>query len=294
MPDTLVLAALATADIVLMALAVSAFAQKGKRVGAARWLFMLLVPIAGAITLRMLAKAEGKPPADAEWMTRNAEKYRSVMALGAQASQTVPLEEALVINDPQKRRALMMNMLRSDPRKYLDILLVARFNEDQETAHYATATLLEVQHQTQLELQRLQGRIAADPQDEDAHLQYVRTLDEYCNSGLLEAQLLRHQRLVLAKALDDIQQRVQSIELLAMDVRNSLCLKEPSRARECAAAMLKMWPLDERSWLEMMRVYVETRDRQGMNELMKNAKDTNVEWTSAGYEKMKFWMSGQG
>lgn len=290
MTDNAVLAALALVDIALIVLTLLRARRGGRALGVARWLLMLLLPVAGAAVVLLLTQADGKTPVQGEWMKRNEEQYRSIMALGGQAAQTVPLEEALLLNDLQKRRALMMNMLRSDPRKYMDILLVARFNEDQETAHYATATLLELQHQTQLELQRLQSRIKDAPEDMDARAQYARTLNEYCLSGLLEAQLLRHHRLLLEEALEELLARAPSQEFYGLDVRNSLALGEPSKARDSARRMMALWPHEESAWLEMMRVCVETRDRQGMNTLMNKAKDAKVEWTSAGYEKLKYWM----
>lgn len=289
MLESYALMALAAIDIALIAAVALRARNKGRRLGLARYAFMLLIPISGAIVIWLLTRAEGKPPIDGEWMKRNEENYQSIMSVSSQAAQTVPLEEALLINDPQKRRALMMNMLRSDPRKYMDILLVARFNEDQETAHYATATLLEVQHQTQLELQRLQARIKRHPADDDARAKYIWALQEYCDSGLLEAQLLRHQRLLLAEALEAMRERAQTPEFLCLEVRNHLNLEVPSKARDCAQYMLDKWPLDERSWLEMMRVCVETRDKPGMDRLLDLTKDVKIEWTSAGYERLKYW-----
>ena len=62
----------------------------------------------------------------------------------------VPLEEALIINENNTKRRMMLDALYDDPLKYLDVLLVASHNEDVETAHYATTTLSHSQKKFQI------------------------------------------------------------------------------------------------------------------------------------------------
>jgi len=183
----------------------------------------------------------------------------------------------------------MMNMLRADPKKYLDVLLVARFNEDPETAHYATATLMELQRQMQLELQRCQLQLKQEPEDDKAWAAHASMLEEYCKSGLIEGQVLRRQRLMLAAALDEIFTRTQTPELMSMAVRNHLLLGQGQEARAAADRMLERWPGDERSWLELMRVCAQTHDQAGMRSLLDRAQSAPVDWTHAGRERLQYW-----
>lgn len=252
--------------------------------------FMLLLPVFGPAVAWMLLRPGAATPPDAEWMKRNEDTHQNLVSSPAQAVQTVPLEEALLINDARQRRALMMNMLRADPKKYLDVLLVARFNEDPETAHYATATLMELQRQMQMELQRLQLQLKQDPGDDKTWAAYASTLEEYCQSGLIEGQVLRRQRLMLAAALDEIFTRTETPELMSMAVQNHLQLGQGQEARAVADRMLKRWPGDERPWVEQMRVYAQTHDQAGMLSLMERAQNAPVDWTHAGRERLQYWM----
>ena len=253
-------------------------------------LFMLLLPVFGPAVAWMLLRPGAATPPEAEWMKRNEDIHQNLVSSPAQAVQMVPLEEALLINDARQRRALMMNMLRADPKKYLDVLLVARFNEDPETAHYATATLMELQRQMQMELQRLQLQLKQDPGDEKTWAAYASTLEEYCQSGLIEGQVLRRQRLMLSAALDEIFTRLETPELMSMAVRNHLQLGQGQEARAVADRMLKRWPGDERSWIEQMRVFAQMHDQVGMHGLMERAKNAPVDWTQAGRERLQYWM----
>jgi hypothetical protein len=73
-------------------------------------------------------------------------------------------------------------------------------------------------------------------------------------------------------------------------VHNSLALKEAAEARTAAQALMDKWPLDETSWLEGMRVCVETRDQAGMQSLLSRMQLAQVDFSSRGREQLLFWM----
>ncbi len=259
-----------------------------RRLRSSHYMWMFLTPLFGPVTGLLMISAVGRAPEGMEWIRRN-EKSKEMILHHMPVKDMVPLEEALLINDHNKRRTLMMNILRSDPMQYLDLLLIARFNDDTETAHYATATIMELQRQFQLELQQRQAELARHEEDIEKHREYVNYLSKYCESGLLEGQLLRRQRLVLKKALDKCLLMKEDPMLLRIMVHNSLALKEAAEARAASQTLMARWPLDETSWLEGMRVCVETRDQNGMQALLAQMQKTPVDFTSKGREQLLFW-----
>jgi hypothetical protein len=52
-------------------------------------------------------------------------------------------------------------------------------------------------------------------------------------------------------------------------------------------------PTEETSWLEGMRVYVETHDQNGMQEFLQRIQAEKVDFTAAGREHLLFFMSKQ-
>lgn len=265
-------------------------APKASRVSKwALYLFMALLPGFGlAAGWHMLHPPAGEP-AEGEWLKHNQDIHEDLIAWSSQSAEVVPVEEALLINDPRKRRVMMMNMLRADPKKYKDILFVARFNDDPETAHYATATLMEMQRQLQIEIQRNQQLVKTSPGDESVWSAYIETLSESCRSGFIEGQALRRDRVVLAGALETALAKWEKPEWLSIAVQNYLALEQAPEARAAAGRMLTKWPYDERAWLEMMRVCVQTHDQTGMQTLLQHAQTTPIDWTSAGQERLKYW-----
>ncbi|NLI22767.1 MAG: hypothetical protein GX418_14625 [Clostridiales bacterium] len=252
-------------------------------------LWILLIPVFGPIAAYALVRAYGRTPPDAGWFTQQEDKHRLNIVARNSIDLTVPLEEALLINDPQKRRNIMMNILRSDPMRYLDLLLIARFNDDTETAHYATASIMELQRHFQLELQQLQLELEKRPKEMAAHRRYVEHLSRYCESGLLEGQLLRRQQLLLEQALRNALSIETDAALLRIKVSNCLALRQAEEAKNAAHMLIRLQPMEEGPWLEAMRVYAETHDQEGMRALLKRMEAEQIDFTGAGREHLLFF-----
>ena len=255
----------------------------------AHFYWILLVPVFGPLAGYSLVQAYGREPPDADWLAHQEENHRMNIVSRNSMDLTVPLEEALLINEPHKRRSIMMNILRSDPMRYLDLLLIARYNDDAETAHYATASIMELQRHFQLELQELQQKISKDSPDIATWRKYIELLSRYCGSGLLEGQLLRRHQLLLQNALDTALGIEMDGAFLRVKISNCLALKEAEEAKKAAHTLMRLLPEDENSWLEGMRVYAETHDQEGMRALLKRIQAERIDFTAAGREHLLFF-----
>ena len=59
-------------------------------------------------------------------------------------ANTVPLEEALIVDNPRQRRNLMLSILNENPGQYANLLSQARLNEDVEVVHYAATAMAQI------------------------------------------------------------------------------------------------------------------------------------------------------
>lgn len=259
----------------------------------AHYFWILMIPVFGPLAGYSLVYAYGRTPPDADWLAHQEEKHRLNIVSRSSVDLTVPLEEALLINEPHKRRSVMMNILRSDPMRYLDLLLIARYNDDAETAHYATASIMELQRHFQLELQELQLMISKDSSDIATWRKYIELLSRYFGSGLLEGQLLRRQQLLLQNALDNALNIEMDGAFLRIKISNCLALKQAEEAKKTAYTLIRLLPADEHSWLEGMRVYAETHDQEGMRALLRRIQAERVDFTIAGREHLLFFGGNQ-
>ena len=259
----------------------------------AHYFWILFIPVFGPLSGYSLMHAYGLTPPDVDWLAHQEEKHRLNIVSRSSVDLTVPLEEALLINEPHKRRSVMMNILRSDPMRYLDLLMIARYNDDAETAHYATASIMELQRHFQLELQELQLEISKDNSDMATYRKYIELLSRYCGSGLLEGQLLRRQQLLLQSALDTALGIEMDGALLRIKISNCLALMLAEEAKNTAHTLIRLLPADEHSWLEGMRVYAETHDQEGMRALLKRIQTEQIDFTAAGREHLLFFCGTQ-
>ena len=202
----------------------------------------------------------------------------------------IPLEEALLINDYKTRRELILDTLYDDPMKYLDILMVARHNEDVETSHYATTVISNAQRNFQLNIQRLSYEVNQNPNDLELLDKYISALNGYIQSGLLEEYLLKNQRITLSNVLEKkLSLAPHDKQTLILKIENHLMLKEKFEANEAVEQLKKYWPKDEQTWIEAIRVCVESHDREKLKEIVAEIEDREINWSFAGKQLVDQW-----
>ena len=164
---------------------------------------VIFVPFWGTVCvlllhLQMLTRRDNRIEPGVEKLRVNEEIYKNIFqAVSDTDKKIVPLEEALLINEPGVRRELIMDVLNDDPEEYMDLLKQARMNEDVEVVHYAITAMVELSKEYDFCLQKMEKLYAASPDDPEILEQYCDFMEEYLNQGILEAQMEREQRKTL-------------------------------------------------------------------------------------------------
>lgn len=259
---------------------------------------IVFVPIFGpllAITIELLFFFEkpGTRPVELESLKYGHHLiWAASMRQKKEEKEAVPLEEAILINDIRTRRREMLKTFQEDPYKYLDVLLVARHNEDVDTTHYATIQISKIQRQFQLDLQKYSQSFDEDPENGVLLDEYIDLLERYLSSPLPEESILRHQRNVYARLLEKKLSLVPNDQnTLIRKLRNNVALKENYPATlELIDLLQKQWPNDERTWIETLRACVEWRDTEHCQQTIKAIQNTRVSWTKRGREQVRPWV----
>ena len=142
---------------------------------------LLLVPLWGPLCVlllhvRTLIRAGEHTAPDLEQMRVDDEERRSILVEErADFANTVPLEEALIVNDSSQRRSLVMSILNDNPSHYIDVLSQARLNEDVEVVHYAATAMAQISAKEDLALQRCRN-------DYLQHRNSETMLERYCDA----------------------------------------------------------------------------------------------------------------
>ena len=193
---------------------------------------IVLVPLWGPLLVVLLSVrsavfGEGLKESALESLRFNDDLHRSMsVPSGEDDSGVVPLEEALIVNDPAYRRRLMLSMLTEEPDAYLAQLQAAKLNDDVEVAHYAATAVAQISKESDLKLQQLERAFKTDPS--------AQNLNEYCD--------------FLVNTWTRAWLRGAWLRFSANSTR--ACLRVAASARiplSCAFDTRRRWPMSDRS-----------------------------------------------
>ncbi|MCD7834093.1 MAG: hypothetical protein LUH00_08910 [Lachnospiraceae bacterium] len=256
----------------------------------------VFVPVWGIGTLLVLeirtrGKGEIREEVGIEKLLNNDEVYRSIlMEEDTTEDRVVPLEEALLINDPSMRRELMLDIMYDDPEKYSDQLLSARTNDDTEVVHYAVTALAQMQTRYDVQFQELEREMVRRPEDLRLTEDYLSLLKRYLGSGLAEGnnrriRLRRYAALLKEKA----GREPESVSWRYALAEAELELGEYEAAREDMEQIIRQWPAEESGYLLLIDYFAQMRDRDGIDAVLSEIQKQQVYLSAAGREKVQFW-----
>lgn len=257
---------------------------------------MVLVPLWGPLLLVLCARGEAFGDAledgTLESLRLNDEIRRGMQVQVREGDAgVVPLEEALIVNDPSDRRRLMLSMLTEEPDAYLAQLQAAKLNDDVEVAHYAATAVAQISKESDLKLQQLERAFKADPsaQNLDAYCDY---LGEYLASGLAEGRVEQIQRQQYARLLA---RRCEREDGPALRIRYATALADAGELDEAEAVITQLVaevPDDQEAWMLCLRLAVMRRDGEAVQQVIDAIDNQHVYLSAENREKLAFWRDG--
>ena len=259
---------------------------------------IVLVPLWGPLLVVLLSVrsamfGEGLKESALESLRFNDELHRSMsVPSGEDDAGVVPLEEALIVNDPAYRRRLMLSMLTEDPDAYLAQLQAAKLNDDVEVAHYAATAVAQISKESDLKLQQLERAFKTDPSSHNLDA-YCDFLGAYLDSGLAEGRVAQIQRQQYARLLA---RRCEREDGPALRIRYATALADASQIdkAEVVASQLVIDAPDEQDvWMLCLRLAVIRRDGQAVRRVIDAIDKQHVYLNAENRERLAFWREGE-
>ena len=257
---------------------------------------MVLVPLWGPLLLVLCARGEafGDALEDStlESLRLNDEIRRGMQVQVREGDAgVVPLEEALIVNDPSDRRRLMLSMLTEEPDAYLAQLQAAKLNDDVEVAHYAATAVAQISKESDLKLQQLERAFKTDPSTEnlDAYCDYLGT---YLDSGLAEGRVEQIQRQQYARLLA---RRCEREDGAALRIRYAAALADADELDEAEAVIMQLVaevPDEQEAWMLCLRLAVMRRDGEAVQQVIDAIDNQHVYLSAENREQLAFWRDG--
>lgn len=259
---------------------------------------MVLVPLWGPLLVVLLIArsavfGDDLKDATLEALRINDDMHRSMLVQGREGDDgVVPLEEALIVNDPGDRRRLMLSMLTEDPDAYLAQLQAAKLNDDVEVAHYAATAVAQISKESDLRLQQLERAFKTDPsaQNLNAYCEYLGT---YLASGLAEGRVAQIQRQQYARLLA---RRCEREDGLALRVRYATALAdagEVDEAEDVAERLVADTPDEQDVWMLCLRLAVLRHDGEMVQRVIDAVDKQHVYLSAENRERLEFWREGE-
>lgn len=259
---------------------------------------MVLVPLWGPLLVVLLIARSAVSGADLkdaalESLRINDELRRSILVHDREADAgVIPLEEALIVNDPADRRRLMLSMLTEEPDAYLAQLQAAKLNDDVEVAHYAATAVAQISKESDLKLQQLERAFKTDPSSHNLDA-YCDFLGAYLDSGLAEGRVAQIQRQQYARLLARCCEREDGP---APRIRYATALADAGvidKAEDVASQLVIDAPDEQDVWMLSLRLAVMRRDGDEVHRVIEAIDKQHVYLSAANREELAFWRNGE-
>lgn len=262
-----------------------------------RYMFfvVLFLPFWGLLTIlilhfQILFNADEGIDVGVEKLQLESELYKSVTVDEKRnAHNTVPIEEALLINSPKERRTIIMDVLNDNPKEYIEFLQKAGNNEDTEVVHYAVTAMMEISKENDYLLQEYERQYALEP-DNSA------ILEKYTDFlwGCLSQNLMQGQVEVLNRELFStlVQKKIAAggtITDYMRAVENDLKRKNYTLASEYLKQMKQAYPKREEYYLLRLQYLASLGRGEDIKKLLNEIVESHIFLSSKFKEVLAFW-----
>lgn len=231
------------------------------------------------------------PPISIEKLVMQNEVYKNVAIENGSADLlTVPLEEALLINDSKTKRRLMLDVLNGDAGGYAHLLGAARDDEDTEVSHYAATAMSELIKENEYSVQHFEQRLQKEPQNAQLLADYIDFLGDYLSTGLLDGSVLEMYRYEYIGLIERyISLCGESLPMLEKKLDMQLLLKDFSAAEDTADLAKARFAGDGESFIMRLKLCSALCDSAGIAKTLSEISEKEIYLNKNQREIISFW-----
>ncbi len=255
----------------------------------------LLLPVWGALILiilhfQILFEADDSIDIDVEKMKLESELYKSVTVDEKKvAATTVPIEEALLINSPNERRSIIMDVLNDDPKEYIEFLQKAGNNEDTEVVHYAVTAMVEISKENDYMLQRYEHEYEQNPDDMRVLNGYADFLWNCLSQNLMQGQVEVINRELFSTLINKKIAMGGDINDYIKSIKNDLKRNQFALARETLAKMKELYSDNEEYYLLRLQYLASLGRGEEIQKLLTEIDERHIFLSAKAKEALAFW-----
>ena len=257
---------------------------------------ILFIPFWGAlftiaVHFQITLKATNNKKIGIEKMTLESDKYSEIVSSdNGKNSDTIPLEEALVINSPKERRKIIMDVLSDNPKEYVEFLKKAGDNEDSEVVHYAVTAMVEISKENDYKLQSFEKEYSRNKGDYKLLRDYCDFLWKYIELNLAEGQAEKTNRYLFMSLILKKISINPKIDDCILAVRNAVALQEYNEAHRIIDIMDEHWQFSEKTLLLKIEYYAAIKNSKEIKKILDVIDQNDIYLSSYAQEAIAFWI----
>lgn len=244
-----------------------------------------------ALHFQILGKQVDKSAVGVEKFRVESELYKAIQQDDSRgAAYTVSMEEALIVNTPKERRALIMDILNDNPKTYVEFLKMAGNNEDTEVVHYAVSAMVQISKENDRTLWELEQNYARDPEDLANLTTYCEFLWNCLEQGLMEGQVERMNRNLFDKLIrQKLRLDAGTVTDYLRGIRNNMQRKNYTAAGAMLETAVQRFPRNEDLLILRIQYLADLQRGEELQALLKELDEKNVYLTAKAKEVIAFW-----
>ncbi len=191
----------------------------------------------------------------------------------------VPMEEAILIDDKENLRQLLLTVLRGDVSKSINTVTKALNSSDSEASHYAASAIMDIMNEFQTTLQKFHAQLEATPNDREVNQLFIEYLIKMLNTNFLSDMELKTYVYTLTQTCENAFNYDKTI-LTALYYSNVIFLLtrigDFQAANLWVSRLLTQYPDEIETYRCVLRYYYLTQNKERFFFYMEQLKHSDI------------------
>lgn len=191
----------------------------------------------------------------------------------------VPMEEAILIDDKESLRQLLLTVLRGDVSKSINAVTKALNSSDSEASHYAASAIMDINNEFQNTLQKFHAQLEATPNDKEVNQLFIEYLIKMLNTNFLSDMELKTYVYSLAhtcQAVYDFDRSFLRTGYYCNLINLLLRIGDIQAAKLWIPRLLEEYPEEMETFRCVLRFYYTTQDKENFFIHLDRLKHTDI------------------
>ncbi|MCD7825402.1 MAG: hypothetical protein LUH14_05500 [Clostridiaceae bacterium] len=191
----------------------------------------------------------------------------------------VPMEEAIMIEDKENLRQLLLTVLRGDVSKSISAVTKALNSSDSEASHYAASAIMDVMNEFQTTMQKFHAELEKTPADPEVNRLLIEYLIKMLNAGFLSDLELKTYVYTLQHTCENVYQSDQKIltpEYYSSLVQLLCRIGEIQTASAWVDRLWQAYPENIETYRCILHFYFETKNKDKFFAYMEQLKQSDI------------------